>query len=91
MPQLTRKEMEAVIASGGSVLWNGQTLWQAGQLPSAADLAAGDPAKEAAASADLHAQIAQLQADLAKLQPAAPAEATPAKPSKAKADSAPTE
>lgn len=68
MAHLTRKEMEAAIAAGGSVLYNGQTLWQAGQLPSDADLATDEDSK-AAAAGDLQAQIAKLSADLAKLSP----------------------
>lgn len=91
MATLSRAEMEAVIASGGSVLYDGHILTRMEQLPSAAALAAGDPAKEAAATADLQAQIAELQAQLAQLQPAGdPAlagDSVPAKPGK-KADPA---
>jgi hypothetical protein len=76
MAQLTRDEMAAVIAGGGSVLYEGRTIWRAQDLPSEADLAQGDPEKEAAASASLQEQIAQLQADLAKLQQP-PADAAP--------------
>ena len=68
MPQLTREEMEAVIASGGSVLHKGQTLWKMEHLPSAADLVAGDPAGAAAVGSALDAQIAHLQNERAKLE-----------------------
>jgi len=73
MATLTRDEMEAVIKGGGSVLYQGRTLSSVAQLPSVAELAQGDPDKEAAATADLQAQIAQLQQQLATLQPSAPA------------------
>lgn len=80
MATLTRDEMEAVVKSGGSVLYGGKTLSRVEHLPSAAELAQGDPAKEAAATADLQAQIAELQAQLAQLQPSAPAKASKKKP-----------
>lgn len=79
MATLTRDEMEAVIKGGGSVLWQGHTLSRIQDLPSAADLAAGDPAKEAQATADLQAQITALQAQLAQLAPA-PVKASKKKP-----------
>ena len=80
MATLTRAEMEAVIKSGGSVLYQGRTLSRPEHLPSAAELAQGDPAKEAEASADLQAQIADLQAQLAQLGQLQPS--TPSAPSK---------
>jgi hypothetical protein len=83
MAHLTRKEMQEAIEGGGSVLYNGQTLWQVAQLPSDADLATDEDSKVAAAG-DLQAQIAALSASLAKLQ------ATPAKaglPDTSKAES----
>ena len=86
MATLTRPEMEAVIKSGGSVLYQGRTLSTLAHLPSAAELAQGDPAKEAEASADLQAQIADLQAQLAQLQlstPSAPSKTTKKKPAPA--------
>lgn len=83
---LTRDEMIAVIQGGGSVLYQGRTISSLAHLPSAAELAQGDPAKEAEATAELQAQIAQLQQQLATLQPSAPA-----KPSKKKASSDPAE
>lgn len=67
MPALTRNEMEAVITGGGSVIYNGQTISRLGDLPSAADLAKGDPEAEAAAANALQQQIADLQAQIAKL------------------------
>lgn len=80
MATLSRVEMEAVIASGGSVLYDGHILTRIEQLPSAAALAAGDPAKEAEATADLQAQITELQAQLAQLQPAKPGKKKAAAP-----------
>jgi DNA uptake protein ComE-like DNA-binding protein len=62
MAHLTRKEMEAAIAIGGSVLYKGQMLWQAGQLPTEADLAEGDAAQSAVVASSLDIQIAALQA-----------------------------
>lgn len=82
MPQLNRKEMEAVIASGGSVLYGGRTIAHASQLPSEADLAKGDPEAETAAANALQQQIADLQAQVAKLTPAPDSKAD----AKAKAD-----
>lgn len=69
MPHLTRKEMEQAIKDGGSVLYNGQTLWKAEQLPSEADLAVGDPEAETAAANNIQQQIADLQKQIAKLAP----------------------
>lgn len=77
MPHLTRKEMEAAIAAGGTVLYNGQTLWQVAQLPSEADLAVGNPEAETAAANNLQQQIADLQAQIAKLTPAPTTKADP--------------
>jgi len=77
MGTLTRAEMEDVIRGGGSILWQGQIVAHIGQLPSEADLAAGDPALEAAARAALDAQIlaltqAKARLDLAKQVAIAP-------------------
>lgn len=83
MPQLTRAEMESVIATGGSVLWNGVPLMRVQDLPSEASLAQGDPEQEAAALANLQQQIADLHAQMATLQPAKPEKlAKPEKPAK---------
>lgn len=75
MGVLTRSEMEAAIAAGGSVLYQGRTIWQASQLPSVADLAVGDPAQETIAANAIQQQIADLQTQLDKLSsaPTAPA------------------
>lgn len=61
MAQLTRAEMEAVIRSGGSVVFRGRVLSKIEHLPSAVDLAAGDTTKLQATVDDLDAQIAALQ------------------------------
>lgn len=68
MGQLTRAEMERVIAEGGSVLHGGQHISQIKDLPTEADLAKGDPDKEQAAAGNLQAQIDALQAQLGALQ-----------------------
>jgi hypothetical protein len=85
MGTLTRAQMEQAIQAGGSVLWRGQILTHVAQLPSEADLAAGDPALEAAASAALDAQILALtrekaQLDLARQPQIPPALATATDP-----------
>jgi predicted flap endonuclease-1-like 5' DNA nuclease len=72
MAILTRPEMEQVIANGGSVLHSGRLLTRVEHLPTAADLAKGDPAAETVAANALKPQIADLQAQLNKL--AAPAQ-----------------
>lgn len=65
---LTRKEMERVLAEGGSVLYKGAIITNAAELPSVADIAQGDPAQEAAAKSDLEKQVKDLQAQLATLR-----------------------
>lgn len=65
---LNREEMEKVIRSGGSVLYQGSIISRIEALPSAAELAKGDPDKEAQAANDLQVQINQLQTQLAQLQ-----------------------
>jgi hypothetical protein len=67
MGHLTREEMEAVIRSGGGVKVGGRVRTRIEDLPTAAELAQGDPAKEAAAAEDLQAQIAALQAQVDQL------------------------
>lgn len=67
MGVLTRSEMEQTIIQRGSVLYRGRIISRIQDLPSDADLAAGDPAQEAAAAAALDAQIAALQAQRARI------------------------
>lgn len=67
MGTLTHAQMEQAIQAGGSVLWRGQILTHVAQLPSEAELAAGDPALEAAASSALDAQILALTREKARL------------------------
>ena len=71
---LARKEMEAVIAAGGSVLIGGQIISRVADLPSEADLtaAAGDPEAAQEVVTKLEAQIAALTAQVAKLTSPAP-------------------
>lgn len=73
---LSRSEMEAIIAGGGSVLHGGRIITRVADLPSELDLAAGDPEREAAAAAELEQRIAALEAQLARVRPA------PSKPAK---------
>jgi hypothetical protein len=81
-----RAAMEQAIRSGGSVMYQGRLITAVEQLPSAAELAAGDPAAEAEAQASLQTQIAELQRQMAQLearqQPGGKAK-TPAKGEKA--------
>lgn len=65
---LTREQMEQAIARGGSVLHQGRIISRVQDLPSAAELAEGDPERESATANSLQQQIADLQAQLAKLQ-----------------------
>jgi hypothetical protein len=80
MGTLSRGEMEAAIAEGGSVLYGGHLISRVQDLPSAADLARGNPEQEAAAAAALEAQIAALQAQRAQLGQAAPTSQSGAAP-----------
>lgn len=74
MATLTRAEMEQVILNGGSVLHGGVLISRVEKLPSAAELAKGDPEAESAASNALQQQIADLQAQVDRLN--APAKAS---------------
>lgn len=65
---LSRAEMERTIAQGGSVLYQGRIISRAQDLPSEADLARGDPDAEAQTQTRLEAQIAELQAQVQRLQ-----------------------
>jgi hypothetical protein len=77
MPTLNRKQMEQAIAEGGSVLYEGQVITRAEDLPTEAALAKGDPAKEQAAAADLQARISAMEAELATLRKEQPSEPAP--------------
>lgn len=82
MPTMSREEMERVLQDGGTVLYRGTIRTTAAELPGEAELAQGDPAKEAQARAGLEAQIAALRAELGLLQPvpAATGTGTPSQP-----------
>lgn len=69
---LSRQEMERVIQQGGAVLYRGRSIARVQDLPSEAELAQGDPQAELQAAANLQTQMAELQRQLAQLQPAAP-------------------
>ena len=64
---LSREEMVKVIAGGGGVIYNGRIITRVDRLPSEAELAKGDPEKEAATLAEIEKQIAELQAQKALL------------------------
>jgi DNA uptake protein ComE-like DNA-binding protein len=85
---LTRTEMEKAIAEGGSVLVKGAIIARVEDLPTAAEIAQGDPAKEAAARQDLEAKVADLQSQLALLQGGAGQSGTQAQPDLALDDAA---
>jgi hypothetical protein len=63
---MTRKQMEAAITGGGSVLHQGRIISRVADLPTEAALAQTD-AEKADASTALRAQIAALQAQVAQL------------------------
>jgi len=60
--------MEQVIGAGGSVLHGGRLYTRVADLPTDAQLAAGDPERELAAADAMQAQIATLQAQYEQLQ-----------------------
>jgi len=87
---MKRSEMEQIIVQGGSVLYQGRTISRVQDLPSEADLAVGDPAQEAAATAALQAQMADLQAQIDRLsQPAKTKEPKDPRAKGGEGDSAP--
>lgn len=59
--------MMEVIETGGSVLYNGQTITKKAHLPTEAELAKGDSDLEARAKANLERQIAEAKAQLEML------------------------
>lgn len=65
-------DMKRVLANGGSVWHGNRLIVTEADLPTAAELAKGDPVAEATTKQDLQAQIAALQAQYESLsQPAA--------------------
>ena len=64
---LTHEGMLSVLRAGGSVILNGSIITDPRNLPSEAQLAKGNAAKEAQARQNLDAQIARLQAEKAVL------------------------
>lgn len=83
MATISRAEMQAAIAAGGVVLHNGRIYNDPLDLPTEAELAKGDPAREKKAQDDIQAQIAALQAQIDGLKghdapkPAMPAPTPP--------------
>lgn len=76
---LSRQEMERIIVQErGSVLYKGRIISRVEEIPSDAELAEGDPEREAAVRDALDAQIAALTAQRDRLgTPAAPTFASP--------------
>jgi hypothetical protein len=62
---LTRDQMVAIIQRGESVMIGSEVYDSVDRLPSEAQLAQGDPAREEAALANLDAQLAAVQAQRA--------------------------
>lgn len=62
-----RKHMGQVHAEGGSVYHKGRIIPPGAELPTEAELAAGDPGREAAARASIQARRAMLDAEEAML------------------------
>jgi len=58
---LSRAEMEQIIIQGGSVSIDGRVISRVQDLPSAADLASGDPKAEQTTLKDIDRQILALQ------------------------------
>lgn len=65
--QLSRAQMEEVIKAGGSVMYKGVIIKDAGHLPAAADLVAGDEVASKAVAKELDTQIEALQKQRDKL------------------------
>lgn len=80
MASLTRPQMEAIINRRESVLYRGRIINRLEDLPSAADLAAGDTVATTALAQDIDAQIARLTLERAKLASPAPAGSGEPKP-----------
>lgn len=73
MGTISRAEMQSAIAAGGVVLHDGRIYNDPNLLPTEAELAKGDPAKEEKAREDLQAQIDALKSQLAVLTVRSPA------------------
>jgi hypothetical protein len=65
--KLTRAGMEQAIKDGGSVMYKGKILTSLDQLPSEADLAAGDSQRESQARENLLKQKDAIDKELAKI------------------------
>jgi hypothetical protein len=68
MAPKTRADLEQVIIQGGSVMYQGRVITRVQDLPSEADLAAGDDAAEQTALGNLQAQIDKLTNERDRLQ-----------------------
>lgn len=79
--KLTRAGMEAVLKEGGSVqLSDGRTVTKTEELPTAAELAKGDPKAEREVEGELKAQMKALQAQLDELKAKPPVGTPPVVP-----------
>ena len=65
---LTLDGMKATIQNGGMVLHGGKFITKVDDLPTAAELAKGDPKEEKRVAADLQQQMKDLQAQLDELK-----------------------
>jgi hypothetical protein len=76
-----RAEMEAILRSGQGIVYKGQVITKMADLPTDADLAKGDPDKEAEVISSLQAEIDRLQVEKSRLTAsesrAKPAESVP--------------
>ncbi len=72
-----RAEMEAIIKAGGSINTRGQIITKIAELPTDAELARGDSAREVEVAGSLQEQMAELQRQMALLGQAKPPETAP--------------
>jgi len=68
MADMTREEMEQLIRQREGVLYDGRAITSIKDLPTEAELAKGDKAKEAAAKAALKEQLRGIASQLAMLE-----------------------
>ncbi len=69
---MNRKEMEDVIRGGSGVLLEGRVYTSVDELPEEVELVNGKPEEQQRLAGDLEKQMAQIQAQLQRLQAAQP-------------------
>lgn len=73
MATLTRQEMADILRDGKrSVLYNGRIIRNISQIPSEAELAAGNPQEEKKVQDNILVEMERLKAELAKLKASEP-------------------